>query len=107
MAKNKLLAILLNLPQVFMALFFCIYEIGFDRYEWRTVGVGVTYAAYLVLAILLSNLVNFGYWFVSRKNPSVIMFHKRVYLISIAIVSLLIVLAVKFEFVGTGGAGGV
>jgi hypothetical protein len=103
MFNYKQVSILLNSPQVLMAVFFCIFEIWFNRYEWRTVGVGVTYAAYLVLAILFSNFANFCYWFVIRKNPPATLFHKRVYLISFALVVLLIALSSKFEFAGTGG----
>jgi hypothetical protein len=97
----RLLILLLNVPQVVAAAALAVYSIWFDRYEWRNVGVGVTYAAYVFLVILISQLVNGVGWLFLRTNKAMAAFWVRVALASFSCVVVFIWLGGKFIYAGT------
>lgn len=103
-ALKRTLPLLINLPLIFVALFYCIYVVWFDKYEWRTIGPSVIYAAYVLLALILTLIFNFIYWLLIRKQAKETrQFHKRVYLTCFLITISLILISEKFEYFGTGG----
>jgi hypothetical protein len=97
----RLLILLLNVPQVASAAALAVYSIWFDRYELMNVGVGVTYTAYTVVVILLSQFGNGVVWVLFRRNKATVGFLGRVALTSFLCVVLFFWLGERFMYFGT------
>jgi hypothetical protein len=96
----RLLILLLNVPQIASAMALAVYLIWFDRYEWKNVGPSVTYAAYTLFFVLVTQLGNGVAWVCLRKNKAMTGFLGRVALISFTCVILFSWLGGKFVYAG-------
>lgn len=67
--SKRLFAYIVNALQVITAIAYCIFAIFFDRYELRNVGVGVSYAAYLILVTVICQIANLIIWRTVRETP--------------------------------------
>jgi hypothetical protein len=90
-----------NSLQVLMAVFYCIFAIFFDRYEMRNVGVGVTYAAYLILSVVICQIANVVFWGAVRKMPSEVRFLRNTALVSLFVSIVFVWLGQRYSYWGS------